>query len=345
MYDYERTLIYNNQSDTDSNQQQTIKKSNKKVGHNIKMSKNIINKALISVIPNIKIDPEITECNGKYGFFVYIYRKINSDSKKSIVTKQKDNIKVYAKFDNTDLAKGYVEYAEKYASLPLYDRRRIFYRKIYKEIQNAFDSKDIWIYMNKLNSKNKNKSYHVIPHSIEKSEDNGCDYIAAFALDKKEYSNMVNIPIHNIIQIEEGQNISLKDIEFKSNNQVTNYKEMIENMENRLKTDGILYLCNEPEKVEVKLTQYGFDMLLSRSQYKPYDITVEDRNCDDDKRYVKTAIFHATQLQTFLFFFKFGKEAVVLRPERYRNDFIEKYKAALNEYETIKEKDISKNDV
>lgn len=343
MYNHEKNLKNNDSQNSIINNQQPTKTKSKKIGHNIKMSQDIIKTALNSIIPKIKIDYKTIDSEGikKYGIFLYIFREIDKDNIKNI----DNNIKIYAEFDHTDIAKNYVEYIEKYASLSTYDRRRIFYREIYNDVQKAIDLKQyIVISMNELNKTGKKKSYHVIPHRILKCDDNDFDYIAAFALKDDKYSNLVNIPVHKIIKVEDGKRISFKDIDFRSSDKIQNYKDMLEYMEYRLTTDGILYLCKEPQEVTVYLTQNGYEMTHSRSQYKPYNITFKDNNSSDTK-YVKTAKFNATQLQTFLFFFKFGKEAYIAKPDEYRDDFINKYREALKEYETNAKKDKSINNI
>ena len=347
MYNYERTLKYNDKQSITVNNQQPTKTKGKKIGHNIKMSQDIIKTALNSIIPKIKIDYKTIDIEGikKHGIFLYVFRDIDQDYEKNRLKTENNTVNIYAEFDHTDIAKNYVEYIEKYASLSTYDRRRIFYREIYNDVQKAINLKhDIDISMNESNKTGKKKSYHVIPHRILKCDDNDFDYIAAFALKDNKYSNLVNIPVHKIIKVEDGTGISFKDIDFRSSDKIQNYKDMLEYMEYRLTTDGILYLCKEPQEVTVYLTQNGYEMTHSRSQYKPYNITFKDNDSSDTK-YVKIAKFNATQLQTFLFFFKFGKEAYIAKPDEYRDDFINKYREALKEYETNADKDKSTNNI
>jgi len=65
-------------------------------------------------------------------------------------------------------------------------------------------------------------------------------------------------------------------------------------------------------------------MLLSRTLYRPF------YRFDENDNYL--IHFMATQLQTFMYFFKFGDDAKVLEPLEYRNYFVMKHEKALENY-------------
>ena len=92
---------------------------------------------------------------------------------------------------------------------------------------------------------------------------------------------------------------------------------------------GAIFLSASRETVEVELTDDGLTYLYSRSVLRPAKI---ERLPYPNHHRIR---FKATKLHTFMYFFKFGKDAVIISPKSYRNFFITNYKEAVQKYESL----------
>lgn len=237
-----------------------------------------------------------------------------------------------------DVAKYYKFYIEQYTSLPLTEREKIFYKDFInrfeevKQLQKIISIKKVTGFQNS-NTKNISNEIAIYPYKIETSNDNACNYITGFALNGRTYSNIICIPLHRILLYEktiffdEKETIEPdKEIIFKTNSYIKNYSELTSYIQNRLDTDGVLYISGSQQTVRVKLSDKGLEWLYLRPQYKPHNISI-------DKENPNIISFQASQLQTFMYFFKFGAEAEILEPTNYRDDFRKRYQAALSVYQ------------
>lgn len=94
---------------------------------------------------------------------------------------------------------------------------------------------------------------------------------------------------------------------------------------------GIQFLFALDEDIEVKLTPQGYTMYKNMSHLRP----LADSNIYiDDSGYVHLH-FHCTQMQIYNYFFKFGKNAIILSPIELSHIFFEDYLAATKNYSFI----------
>ena len=84
--------------------------------------------------------------------------------------------------------------------------------------------------------------------------------------------------------------------------------------------------ASSTKEVKVELTPKGFERLYDWANFRPKFTAYEDEG------YIT---FEATFMQTFRYFFKFGKEARITSPQEYIKDF----KNALRKLSDIYEKD------
>ena len=174
--------------------------------------------------------------------------------------------------------------------------------------------------------KNDGKYAYILPYTIKLSDELNRNYVTGFSLRKKGikyiYNKTICIPLIKILSFQRIEKIDIKkQIFFKDDSDIQNYNDMKKYIEKRFSLDGILYLSDEMSDVSVRLSDIGIGMLYSRVQYRPqhYEFDEIDKNIIH---------FKATRLQTYMYFFKFGREAEILQPKEYRNFFLQKYEEA-----------------
>lgn len=86
------------------------------------------------------------------------------------------------------------------------------------------------------------------------------------------------------------------------------------------------FLLGEQTEIAVRLTRAGKKMYASQLHLRPMYTRITG---DDESIYH----FQCTETQARYYFFKFGKEAEILKPESLRNAFIRQYREALGAYE------------
>jgi len=230
-----------------------------------------------------------------------------------------------------DLSAYYKHFISEYCQLTLTEREQIFYKTLIEELNDAV----------KLNlvlkiRKNHSSDVTMLPYGLKTADENRLHYVVGFVLkpanQKYIYRKLICVPIRNILPYSKEKNferideiIPQKQIIFSEKSEIKSYKEMTEYMKQRLYFDGVLYLSNNLKTVTVKLTDNGINMLYTRNQFKPKNIIFDN----DNQNIIH---FQATQLQTFLYFFKFGREAEILKPAEYRKYFLEQYEISLQIY-------------
>ena len=157
----------------------------------------------------------------------------------------------------------------------------------------------------------------IIPYN--KQEQFRSDYIRE---DGEEISSIIDFPEDGIFD----DGLGNDNKKYGKYEPIHNYQEMYEYMVKRLNTDGILYLPAIPQNVRVRLTEDGKQYLTTRTQYRP-------ASWETDEKDNSVICFKATWLQTFLYFFKFGAEAEILAPQQYRDNFAKEYQRAYQLYQ------------
>lgn len=228
----------------------------------------------------------------------------------------------------------YTYFISEYCKNTLTDREKIFYRPLIQEIKDAIELKNLLLI-----DTNKGRHSTLLPYVLKTSEENGKHYIAGFLLNEENgqyfYNKLLCVPLQSILFCSEKNHIRRgrkifpeKDIAFQEKSLVHSYDEMKKYIEERLRSDGILYLSDTLRDVKVRLSTKGMEYLYSRTQYKPVNIHF-DSNDNSNKQIIH---FQATYLQTFMYFFKFGEEAEILSPFQYRKKFLQKYERAFKLY-------------
>ena len=105
-------------------------------------------------------------------------------------------------------------------------------------------------------------------------------------------------------------------------------QQRIDEIQKELQKKSPQYMSGDVTDIEISFTKKGLEMLerhlyLRPSSYKKLD----------DSRYV----FHCTELQAIHYFFKFGRDALVISPDRLHKKLKRYYKDALDSYEQFDE--------
>ena len=234
--------------------------------------------------------------------------------------KNDKNCKIYP----PDCAAFFIQVIAEYCKMSLIERERIFYKRLISDLNDEIELKYL-LKLKKNDGKDGKRNSFFLPYKIKKSDDVHKNYITGFALSKTNagyiYDKTLCVPINRIFSYQRIERIRPeKDISFKKDSGIQSYADMKDYIEERFRTDGVLYLSDILRDVTVRLTDNGKEFFLSRTQHRPvYEF---DKNDDHLVR------CRATQLQTFMYFFKFGGDAEILEPEDYRGFFEKKYKEA-----------------
>ena len=241
---------------------------------------------------------------------------------------------------------------EYYCSLSMPEREAIIYRQPLEELREHIKKHEIiTILKNKPVLDTKSGNYKdefkimVLPYKIGVTKESNRHYLACFLMKQEEkgwsYLNLESVPVKNIIpyyydnnkewfrvhqKIKPDRDIHFREPKKEGGKFCSSYSEMIGYMESRLALDGYEYLPGSANQVKVELTPTGFERLYDWANFRP------KFTADEDKGFIT---FEATFMQTFRYFFKFGKEARITSPQKYINDF----KKALRKLSDIYEKD------
>lgn len=241
---------------------------------------------------------------------------------------------------------------EYYCSLSMPEREAIIYRQPIEELQEHIKNHEIiTILKNKPVLDTKADNYKdeskimVLPYKIGVTKESNRHYLACFLMKQEEnewyFRNLESVPVKNIIpyyydnnkewfrvhqKIKPDRDIHFREPKKEGGKSCSSYSEMIGYMESRLALDGYEYLPDSAKQVKVKLTPTGFERLYDWANFRP------KFTADEDKGFIT---FEATFMQTFRYFFKFGKEARITFPQEYIKDF----KKALRNLSYIYEKD------
>ena len=241
---------------------------------------------------------------------------------------------------------------EYYCSLSMPEREAIIYRQPIEELQEHIKKHEIiTILKNKPVLDTKSDNYKdgskiiVLPYKIGVTKESNRHYLACFLMKQEEnewyFRNLESVPVKNIIpyyydnnkewfrvhqKIMPDRDIHFREPKKEGGKSCSSYSEMIGYMESRLALDGYEYLPDSAKQVKVKLTPTGFERLYDWANFRP------KFTADEDKGFIT---FEATFMQTFRYFFKFGKEARITSPQEYIKDF----KKALRNLSYIYEKD------
>lgn len=209
----------------------------------------------------------------------------------------------------TSIRNYYKAVIEEYCRKPFVERERIYRSKIYNLLQNAITNKCI-VEITLIN----NKKFYVKGYKIDTDSKSLYNYFVGICTQEtsQSTSNYVTFRISNITQV---RIFNSKKYAFSRTE-----KDMIEK---QIQALGIQFLGDSLEEISVRLTENGIRKYNTMLHLRPEIKKIINSNI---------YIFNCTLSQAKFYFFKFGEDALVLKPEYLSQEFKEMYIKALSPY-------------
>lgn len=204
---------------------------------------------------------------------------------------------------------------EEYAEKPQYQRERTFFGETITLIKSSIESGTLLVVHTK-----KDVVYEVRPYAVMTDDGSLYHYLVGFSRLAKSHHAYEKIASFRISQLEY---VSQRPKSYRSGRITSNEREQIAH---KLQAEGVQFLLGEQTEIAVRLTRAGKKMYASQLHLRPMYTRITG---DDESIYH----FQCTEAQARYYFFKFGKEAEILKPESLRNAFIRQYREALGAYE------------
>lgn len=234
---------------------------------------------------------------------------------------------IYRKGDSFSSAHFISALVEEYARLPMYRREAIFYADIMKIAAEAIrrNSAGEICYLF-IDSPKKDIRIKMYPVEILLDEWSTYNYLIGIGIYAPEIGET---PMCMRIS-----NITKADIVVSDNILVFHNDQMLEELNERIKKRGIMFIgspCNDGEVIRMRLTRKGFDLYNSIVFMRPRYDRIEPLDNGD---YIMT--FSCTQWQIFNYFKRMGRDAEALEPVQLRKNFAEFYRSANELYNDCK---------
>ncbi|HCT91220.1 MAG TPA: hypothetical protein DF613_07560 [Lachnospiraceae bacterium] len=199
---------------------------------------------------------------------------------------------------------------EEYCALPYMEREKIFFKESYDKVKSAIrshavlkicmaDGRRFYIYPYKLIEDMLSTRCYLVGYSKE---------AASAAKEKK----MVSLRVPR-----------LKSIQLLERRCRLTEREILD-LEKTIAVRTVQFLVGEEEEIRVYLTDEGIRQYERQMYLRP----IKDLDASTEHEYV----FHCTPVQAEYYFFKFGAEARILKPENLKKRFARKYEAAVIAY-------------
>lgn len=264
-------------------------------------------------IDNEKKEEEYLNCylniSSNIFFDTSKYKKMTITLNKELIRQLLDS-KNSAYYQNS--RKKYLEaIINEYVSLPYYKREIIYFKEKYEKINSAIENRYI------IEIEVKNKKYKICPYSIETDKSTNYNYLICSEADN---SDLISFRFQNIRIVSENEGVFPK----RSAETINIHKKIIEQY-------GAPYVeGNGDPIIKIRLSKQGFENYKSWNSQRPLTAT-KDPMPESDGSVILT--FECSKRQIRNYFFKFGKEAVILEPADLKETFKSDYKEALAEYE------------
>jgi len=192
---------------------------------------------------------------------------------------------------------------ESYLSLPKYKREQIIYLPTYELLTEAInDKRKIKIYL-----KNENEK-EILPYKVSTNKEEIYNYLVGLTPSKNKYT-VSSIHLSRIEYI-----YLLKEKYTLEDEDINKLERVIEN--------GAQFPYTNPCNAKIKLSNAGIKLYKKKYLNRPVPISVEDNIYN----------FSCSYDQLSLYFFSFGKEAIVLEPEYLKTQLNKRYNEAISAY-------------
>lgn len=206
---------------------------------------------------------------------------------------------------------------EEYATLPTFRREQIFFKDKMDEINNAIalDKKLRIALMSKVAQSNYQR-FSVRPYAVRQDKTKSFNYLICYSTqlnDNNEPVAQEKISCFRLSRIESLKAFSKSFIS----------KENRLEIEKALHERGVQFMAGDIIDVTVAFTPTGYDAFNRQSYMRPQSY---------HKLNDLTYVFHCTEFQALSYFFKLGKDACILKPERLHELMRDRFASALSTY-------------
>lgn len=198
---------------------------------------------------------------------------------------------------------------EIYAKKAYYERERIFYKECIEKAEAARDGGKL------LELRYRGTTKRVYPFDIRVDEWSSYNYLIGTEI-TDDGRKIIDLRIAYISDYE------LANSEANARSPFPRAE-----IERKISECGVQFISEEPVTIKVKLTEPGKDMYNHMVFMRPV-ITSADAS--------DIYTFKCSEKQARYYFFKFGKEAEIIEPEKLRNEFRADYEAAAELYKSDK---------
>ena len=206
---------------------------------------------------------------------------------------------------------------EEYTTLPTFKREQIFFKEQMDEISNAIAlSKKLRITLMSKRTRSNYERFSVRPYAVRQDKTKSFNYLIC-------YSTQLNDNNEPVAQ-EKISSFRLSRIEsLKSFSKSFISKDDRLKIEKALQERGVQFMAGDIIDVTVAFTPKGYDAFNRQSYMRPQSY---------HKLNDLTYVFHCTEFQALSYFFKLGKDACILKPERLHESMRYRFAAALSTY-------------
>lgn len=213
---------------------------------------------------------------------------------------------------------------EKFTSLPLAKREKIFFLDYYRIISEAIEKNKMLI----LKNSSINKEFEIKPYRLE-IDDNSLSYYLIGYSRERGSNNEFECYSNKLCRIKE---CYIRNIEYTLSFSEKN------NAEKLLEKFGAAYMfknrsIKEIERSVIRLTEKGYNDLYLRIIAHQRPIPIDEPNeiiINGTKFYELEFDCSSDQIKNY--FFSFGKEAIAISPHDLKESFINRYRDAMENY-------------
>ena len=208
---------------------------------------------------------------------------------------------------------------EDYVRRPFYDRESLFFKQTILAINNHINNSNTNKGILPIIYQDGNK-YYIKPYRL--SNDYEAQYHYIICMSTKDPNETMRPASFRLTRI--------KDIKppVSSYGVGTIKSKEVKELERRIKENGVPYIFGDTMDYLVKLTPTGLDMYNSIFHQRPIYDSIEKNK--DEFYYMS---FHVTERQITNYFFQFGKEAIILSPERTKIRIKDRFQEAQSAYQ------------
>lgn len=214
---------------------------------------------------------------------------------------------------------------ENYARKTPYERESIYYRNILDTLEQTIHlpkTEKRILQIKHANNRGSHNIFYVKVYKIMHDTESDFHYLVGLSKPKNAHENAYQPAVFRISRI---LDITILQKSFGSG-KITQIEE--KNLTEHIQKRGLQFLIQDVERIVISLTPAGWNMYHSIQHLRPNASKHELDASGNNILY-----FDCTRLQIFYYFFKFGKEAVILEPPEMKEDFRIRYEQALKVYE------------